>query len=237
MVNDRANWKVRFDTFLTHIRHDIEKGIDNQVYNWQNIRIERNDDTIAVFQTNNAKGIYPLNALGSAEQHSQDNRISLNLDLKMLNSNATMTQHKNGNNATTTKTVQENNTMKNSTRIELSSLVSTVGAQFKEAGVVSLKTKTGEALLKAVENLVLEKAGFIGRVKFKFMPEALDIMVAGGVSVLVAEYAGQNHAAVIGAEALRLAAMRRVTDLLPITEIVDTLTKGGATLETLTKNV
>ena len=229
-MNSKASWNVRFDTFLTHIRHDIKKGVDNESYSWQNIVIEVRNG-LSVFQSGIAKGVYPLDALGTEKEHSQDNRISYNLGLTRLQSNAKMSQENLGNLANNTSL--ETETMKESTKNEIASLATTVGAQFKEAGVVALKTKTGEALLKAVENLVLEKAGFSGRVKFKFFPEALDIMVAAGVSIIVAEYAGENHAAQIAAEALRLAAMRRITDMLPITEILDKVTSSGDILEKL----
>ena len=230
MAENRSEWQVHLNIWLKHIAHDLQKGVYNQTYKWSNVTAITGTQGSRINFLQRGEQVATLNEyqLGTEKANFVDNQLKFRLTGEAQKS--IMTQESNGNNA---KTQEKGTTMKESTKNEIASLASTVGAQFKEAGAVALKTKTGEALLKAVENLVLEKAGFVGKVKFKFFPEALDIMVAAGVSIIVAEYAGENHAAQIAAEALRLAAMRRITDLLPITEIIDSVTKSGDILEKL----
>lgn len=225
-MNSKADWKVRFDTFLTHIRHDIEKGIDNQVYNWQNIRIERRGNEIAVFQTNRAKGVYTISALGSAEQHSQDNRITDNLDLGMLLRNAKMSQHT-GNNATIRK--QENVTMNtNSIVNEAVSTIKTVGTEIQASAVTSAKMEAGENILLALRNIVMAKAGFMQKVKFKFAPVALDVAVTVGADILVQELMPNKKSAKLATECLNLAMTKEIIHSLPIKDFTNALTGGAA---------
>lgn len=233
---NKANWKVQDHTFLTHIRHDIKKGVDNTTWNWQNISISyAKGFGLKLFQNGVFAGSYGVDALGCEDRHSEDNTIFNNINLTRLATTATMTQEltKTANNGKTEKSENKMSVSTNEKANELASLAKTVGAQFQTAGVTALKTKTGEALLKAVENVLLENTGFAGKVKFKFMPELLDLGTAALVSVIVAEYLPENVAGAMAAESLRLAAMRRVTDRLPITDIIDKITKSGTILENL----
>ncbi len=225
---DKGNWKVRFDTFLTHIRHNIEKGVDIGTYKWQNIVIETNKGGILVTQAGQGRGAYPLEALGTEEQHSQDNRISYNLVLTNENGKGKIATLTNGNNATIEK--QENKTMQKSQAVvnNVTNTLKTVGQQIAESAKTSAKMEAGEAILLALRNIVMNKAGFMQKVKFKFAPVALDAAVTLGADVLVAELMPEKKTAKFAVECLNLAMTKEIIHALPIQEFTNALTGGEA---------
>lgn len=220
-LKDKSTWNVFFHTFLTHIRHDIQKGVDNQKYNWHNVQIERQGKRIKVFQNKVLQVELGLDTLGTESAHSEDNQVFNWLSSDTLKVKA---QIKQSNLTTSQETIKMNEAQKNEIAAKAKSLL----GDFQTAGATALKMESGEALLKAVENLILQRAGFFGKVKFKFAPELLDLATAAGVSVIVAEYLPNNKAAVISAEAMRLATMKRITSQLPIVQITNAITQGGA---------
>ena len=225
---DKSEWKVHFNKFLKHIAHDLEKGITDHTYDWGSVRVTTNSGVVKVMDNGGLVFKGSLEDLGTEENDYTDSSIANKVRVAGPAVINKISQRIN-------ETKQENNTMKNNNTAaaELSTLGKTLASQFQDAGATALKMETGEALLKAVENLILEKAGFFGRVKFKFMPQVLDFMAAAGVSAIAAEYLPENHAATLAAEATRLAAMKGITSILPLTQLVDTITKSGAALESI----
>lgn len=229
-MNNKANWKVRIDTFLTHIRHDIKKGIDNQRYKWQNVTIERVGDRLLVMQGFNTVGGFTLSDLGTEENHSLDSKIISNLVLTALKENATMSQETLGTNAVTTS--QETNTMektKTSQAVDNAvSTIKTVGDQLRASALTSAKMEAGENILLALRNIVMQRAGFMQKVKFKFAPVALDLAVTVGADILVAELIPDSKKAKLATECLNLALTKEVIHSLPIKEFTNALTGGDS---------
>ena len=68
---EKSNWKVRFDTFLTHIRHDIEKGeTTGRKYHWGEYTATVQGNEIDINGT-----VYSVKQLGTESGHSQDQTI------------------------------------------------------------------------------------------------------------------------------------------------------------------
>lgn len=219
-LKEKSTWKVFFHTFLTHIRHDIQKGVDNQRYNWHNVQIERQGNRIKVFQNKVLQVELGLDTLGTESAHSEDNQVfnwlssdTLKVKAQIKQSNLTTSQE--------TKTMDKNLN-------EITSTLRTVGQQISESAITSAKMKAGETILLALRNIVMQKAGFMQKVKFKFAPVALDIAVVTAADVIVAELMPNKKSAKLATECLNLAMTKEVIDVLPITEFTNALTGGGA---------
>lgn len=228
--DSRANWKVYFHTFLTHIRHDIQKSIDNQKYVWDNVVIKREGNRLSVYEQNAnnlvPKGVFDLTVLGTESAHSQDNSIYKVLNQKVLSTKSKLSQ-------TTILTNQKgNNTMDNqkvtNTVNEITSTLKTVGQQISESAITSAKMEAGENILLALRNIVMKKAGFMDKVRFKFAPVALDVAVTLGADVLVAELLPNSEKAELAVECLNLAMTKEIIHSLPISDFTNALTGGDA---------
>lgn len=219
-LKDKSTWDVFFHTFLTHIRHDIQKGVDNQKYNWHNVQIERRGNRIKVFQNKVLQVELGLDTLGTESAHSEDNQVfnwlssdTLKVKAQIKQSNLTTSQE--------TKTMDKNFN-------EITSTLRTVGQEISASAITSAKMKAGETILLALRNIVMQKAGFMQKVKFKFAPVALDIAVVTAADVIVAELMPNKKSAKLATECLNLAMTKEVIDALPITEFTNALTGGGA---------
>ena len=216
---NKANWKVQDHTFLTHIRHDIAKGVDNTVWKWQNISIEKRGNELLVMQGFNTIGKYPVSALGTEERHSEDNTIFNNINLTGLATSAKMSQElTNGTNATNTKSENKMNTNTNAVVNNVTSTIKTVGQQIASSAIISAKMEAGENILLALRNIVTQKAGFMQKVKFKFAPVLLDTAVTLAADILVAELMPEKKTAKLAVECLNLAMTKEIISELPLKE-------------------
>ena len=129
-----------------------------------------------------------------------------------------------GNNATIEK---ESNNMKvntNSVVNNVTSTLKTVGEQIQTSALTSAKMEAGETILLALRNIVMNKAGFMQKVKFKFAPVALDVAVTLGADILVAELLPEKKSAKLAVECLNLAMTKEIIHALPIQDFTNALT-------------
>ena len=166
-----------------------------------------------------------MGALGTENNHSQDNIIGTRLNLTNLASKAKMSQQT-GNFAKTTKETKPMQT--NKIVNEAVSTIKTVGAQIQSSAITSAKMEAGEAILLALRNLVVSQSSFVTKVKFKFAPVLLDVAVTVGADILVQEIMPNKKTAKLACECLNLAMTKEVIHMLPLQDFTNALTGGEA---------
>lgn len=224
--DERAGWKVHFNKFLKHVVHDLNKGITDQVYSYNGVDIKTGGSTTTVLVEQKEQGFsqyFSVRYLGTEQLDFKDNLIEKHLTLS--SNTATMSQVNNTNS-------QETKKMKESTVSKAvsnaTSTLKTVGQQLQDTALTAAKMEAGENILLALRNVVMEKAGFMQKVKFKFAPIALDIAVTLGADVLVTELMPNKRSAKLAVECLNLAMTKEVIHTLPLTEFTNALTGGSA---------
>jgi len=230
-MQDRKNWQVHFHIWLKHIKHDIEKGLYNQTYKWHNVTATTNSTGVTIKFVQGTQVEYASPAkLGSEEKNYTDNRLKNYLTVAGIKS--TMTQESNGNNATIEK--QETKNMNNqkftaqNIANEAADTFKTVGKEITSSAITSAKMEAGENILLAMRNLVLERAGFFGKVKFKFMPVALDVAVTALADLVSVELMPNSNKAKLARECLNLAMTKEVISTLPLKQFTQAMTGGDA---------
>ena len=238
MPQSKENWNVKFHTFLTHVRHDLKKGLYNQTYKWDNITLmtDKDGNTFKCQSGSIYHGHYALEALGTEENHSEDNLINHLTKPDQLSKMVQQTSNiaHNVNNDQEIKPMTNTNTVVNN----VTSTLKTVASQIADSAKVSAKMEAGENILLALRNIVMAKAGFMQKVKFKFAPIALDVAVVLGADILVAELLPEKKSAKLAVECLNLAMTKEILHALPIKDFTNALTGGDAfkQLQAMTDN-
>jgi hypothetical protein len=223
MSNERADWEVHFNIFLKHISHDIKKGLYNRKYQWHNITATTNDtgEQIKFVQGYQVETVSPRR-LGSESNNYTDN--SLKNYLTVVGIKSTITSSNNApQNKVETKMVDTKKVVNNVT-----GTIKTVASQIQDSAITSAKMEAGENILLALRNIVMQKAGFMQKVKFKFAPIALDTAVVVGADILVAELMPNKKSAKLAVECLNLAMTKEIIHALPLQEFTNALTGGSA---------
>lgn len=222
MLNNKASWKVHFNIWLKHIKHDLEKGVYNQEYKWHNMIATTNNTNIITFGQGDRAEPFGVHSLGSESEYFNDNTVQNYFTVAGIKS--TMSQQ---------SINQETKKMVNSTSVvnNVTGTIKTVANQIQDSAITSAKMEAGENILLALRNIVMNKAGFMQKVKFKFAPIALDTAVVLGADVLVAELMPNKKSAKLAVECLNLAMTKEIIHALPIQEFTNALTGGKALAE------
>ncbi len=225
MLNEKANYKVHFNKLCKHIAHDLQKGLTNQLYTWQNVRIETGSDNSALVRQN---GLYSctlsnIAELGTEQNDYKDNQIN---GLTNISGIAKITQVT-LTNSLETKQMKKQFDAQNIAN-EAANTLKTVGSEITSSAITSAKMEAGENILLAMRNLVLKRAGFLGKVKFKLMPVALDVAVTAMADVLSVELMPNSNKAKLARECLNLAMTKEVISTLPVKDFTEAMTGGSA---------
>jgi len=226
MLNEKANYKVHFNKFCKHIAHDMQKGLTDQLYTWQNVTVETGKHTRAIVKQNGLYSctLFNINELGTEQKDYKDNLI---IGLTNISGIAKITQ-------VTLTTSLETNTMNNqkfnaqNIANEAANTLKTVGSEITSSAITSAKMEAGENILLAMRNLVLKRAGFLGKVKFKLMPVALDVAVTAMADVMSVELMPNSKKAKLARECLNLAMTKEVISILPTKDFTEAMTGGSA---------